>query len=58
LKTSISILLSELKSFDKYFVDNKDATPINPTMGELSKQEWTIFHNKHFEHHFKQFNLT
>ena len=42
----------------KYFKENKDATPINPTMGELNKQEWTIFHNKHFEHHFKQFNLT
>ncbi|MDI9365900.1 MAG: hypothetical protein QM541_13170 [Flavobacterium sp.] len=57
LKTSVSILLSELKEFDKYFDENKDATPINPTMGELNKQEWTIFHNKHFEHHFKQFKL-
>ena len=58
LKFAISILLSELNGFDKYFEENKDATPINPTMGELNKQEWTIFHNKHFEHHFKQFNLT
>jgi oxepin-CoA hydrolase/3-oxo-5,6-dehydrosuberyl-CoA semialdehyde dehydrogenase len=58
LKFAISILLSELNRFDKYFKENKDATPINPTMGELNKQEWTIFHNKHFEHHFKQFNLT
>jgi len=57
LKTSISSLLSELKRFDQYFVDNKDSKPINPTMGELNKLEWTIFHNKHFEHHFKQFNL-
>jgi oxepin-CoA hydrolase/3-oxo-5,6-dehydrosuberyl-CoA semialdehyde dehydrogenase len=58
LKFAISILLSELNRFDKYFKENKYATPINPTMGELNKQEWTIFHNKHFEHHFKQFNLT
>lgn len=58
LKTSISMLLSELDCFDKYFIDNKDLKPINPTMGELNKQEWTIFHNKHFAHHFKQFNLT
>jgi oxepin-CoA hydrolase/3-oxo-5,6-dehydrosuberyl-CoA semialdehyde dehydrogenase len=58
LKFAISILLSELNRFDKYFKENKDATPINPTMGELNNQEWTIFHNKHFEHHFKQFNLT
>ncbi len=58
LKTSITILLSELKAFDKYFEENKDITPLNPTMGELNKREWTIFHSKHFEHHFKQFNLT
>jgi hypothetical protein len=57
LKFAISVLLSELNGFDKYFEENKDATPINPTMGELNKQEWIIFHNKHFEHHFKQFNL-
>lgn len=57
LPMSISKLLSELDDFDNYFIENKDIKPINPTMGELDKKEWTISHNKHFKHHFKQFNL-
>ena len=57
--TSCSVNRAKIdNSLGKYFEENKDATPINPTMGELNKQEWIIFHNKHFEHHFKQFNLT
>lgn len=58
LKTSISILLSELEIFDNYFIAEENAKPMNPTMGKLTKQEWIIFHNKHFEHHFKQFKLS
>lgn len=57
LITSVSMLLSELDAFDKYFNSDQNAVPINPIMGELNKQEWITFHNKHFEHHFKQFKL-
>lgn len=57
LKNSIVKLLLALDMFDKYFIENVNEKPMNPTMGELTKQEWIIFHNKHFKHHFKQFNL-
>lgn len=50
-------LKHELTAFDEYFMNDPDGRPTNPTMGPLRFDEWLIFHNKHFTHHFKQFNL-
>ena len=57
LKTALENLKTELEDFDTYFSNNEATKPVNPILGELNKKEWTIFHNKHFTHHFKQFNL-
>jgi hypothetical protein len=57
LEAAIEKLKHELEDFDLYFADKPDATPTNPTMGPLKYDEWLIFHSKHFNHHFKQFNL-
>jgi hypothetical protein len=57
LQSAIESLNAELTDFDFYFKSNPDSKPVNPVMGELTQQEWTIFHNKHFTHHFKQFGL-
>lgn len=57
LFSAIEELLTEVKDFHHYFQINQDAKPVNPTIGELNHQEWIIFHNKHFEHHFEQFRL-
>ena len=57
LPTSKLKLLSELDNFDLYFLNHENSTPINPVLGPLDKHEWIKFHNKHFTHHFKQFNL-
>ncbi|MDX2127908.1 MAG: DUF1569 domain-containing protein [Chloroherpetonaceae bacterium] len=50
-------LLTALSNFHQFFLENPDAKPMNPTMGELNKTEWETFHTKHFTHHFKQFKL-
>lgn len=50
-------LETELKDFHFYFNENPEAKPTNPTLGKLNYQEWIIFHQKHFKHHFKQFGL-
>ena len=50
-------LKSEIKDYIKYFRDNPDARPVNVTFGELNKEEWEIFHQKHLTHHLKQFGL-
>jgi oxepin-CoA hydrolase/3-oxo-5,6-dehydrosuberyl-CoA semialdehyde dehydrogenase len=47
----------ELKDFDLHFANNPLDKPINPTMGQLNYQEWVIFHNRHFTHHYHQFKL-
>ena len=58
LREAVEQLQDELNGFDQFFHDNPEARPINPTMGPLNFDEWIIFHNKHFTHHFKQFNLS
>ncbi len=57
LSEAIEYLKIELHDFDLYFEKNPDSKPISPVIGELNHQEWMIFHNKHFTHHFKQFGL-
>jgi oxepin-CoA hydrolase / 3-oxo-5,6-dehydrosuberyl-CoA semialdehyde dehydrogenase len=50
-------LLTELNEFYKYFKENFDAKLLNATFGPLNFEEWIVFHNKHFTHHFTQFGL-
>ena len=59
--SSIDEALEKLKNeIDDYFIlfdINPDAKPVNVTFGALNKEEWDIFHNKHFTHHLTQFEL-
>ncbi|MEO5966678.1 MAG: DUF1569 domain-containing protein, partial [Ferruginibacter sp.] len=57
LVTAIATIKKQLAEFDKYFSDYPDSKPMHPTMGILDKNEWNVFHSKHFNHHFKQFDL-
>jgi oxepin-CoA hydrolase/3-oxo-5,6-dehydrosuberyl-CoA semialdehyde dehydrogenase len=57
LNTATDYLDKELTVFDTYFRENPDATFTHPLLGELTYSEWVLFHNKHFSHHFKQFNI-
>jgi len=50
-------LNKEIDDFENYFNDNPAATCIQPRLGALNYNEWIIFHNKHFTHHFKQFGV-
>ncbi len=50
-------LLNEIQDFLTYFEGHDGLKPMNPIYGELTKQEWIIFHQKHFKHHFTQFGL-
>ena len=55
--TALNLLKRELSDYDAYLQTNKNALHIHPTMDVLDDNEWIKFHNKHFTHHFKQFNL-
>lgn len=51
------VLEKELEDYYKYFEEHPDASLVNPTFGELNKNEWDVFHEKHFTHHFGQFGI-
>ncbi|MCP5064206.1 MAG: hypothetical protein GY936_17335 [Ignavibacteriae bacterium] len=50
-------LILEINNFYKYFEAQENSKPMNVTFGPLGKEEWIVFHNKHFVHHFTQFGL-
>lgn len=50
-------LNKELDDFGAYHEANPGAVFTQPRMGPLTGAEWTVLHNKHFNHHFKQFGL-
>jgi len=52
-----SNLLNEVEDYYKYFEQNPDSIIMNPTFGELNKEEWKQFHIKHLTHHLTQFGL-
>lgn len=50
-------LIKEIEAFRTYFEKRPGIKEIHAIFGELNYEEWLIYHNKHFQHHFKQFNL-
>ena len=51
------ILRKEVEDYYKYFEEHPDASLVNATFGELNKNEWDVFHEKHFTHHLGQFGI-
>ena len=58
LGTAIKELEKVINRYDQFFKDNPLIKTAHPVFGFLSKEEWDIFHQKHFTHHFSQFGLT
>jgi len=56
LEMAINQLMQELDDFDKYY-DQPGATAVHFAFGPMGRDEWHIWHGKHFTHHFKQFGL-
>ncbi len=50
-------LEEEIEDYYRLFEENPDVRPVNVTFGELNKEEWDVFHKKHFTHHLSQFGL-
>lgn len=57
LEKAIEKLKSELKIFEEFHKDDIKKSTMHPALGLLNYDEWIVFHNKHFTHHFKQFGL-
>lgn len=57
LEQAIAVLEKEILDYEKFFAENTTAILTNATFGDLNKEEWDLFHEKHFTHHLKQFGL-
>lgn len=50
-------LLAEVDVYLQFWEHNPHSRFSHPIFGELSVNEWHLFHRKHFSHHFTQFGL-
>ncbi len=57
LPTAIEKFWKEFDVFEAHYTETPDSKPMHPVIGELDKNEWILFHNKHVTHHFKQHGL-
>ncbi len=57
MNEAITNLKNRITDFENYYKNNPAQTENHPVFGALNYNEWLHFHNKHFTHHFKQFNL-
>lgn len=54
---AVDELNNSITMFNDYYRMNPQALNKHPVFGALNKNEWIIFHNKHFTHHYQQFGL-
>lgn len=57
IEEAISILKVENDDYKKLYREKPESVFVNPTFGSLNKEEWEVFHRKHFQHHLSQFGL-
>lgn len=50
-------LLAEIQLFESYWNEHQASHFVHPVFGSLNRDEWYLFHSKHFTHHFKQFGF-
>ncbi|MBK9097935.1 MAG: DUF1569 domain-containing protein [bacterium] len=58
LQSAIKEIESVLMRYNKFFETNPSTKTIHPVFGYLTKDEWDIFHKKHFKHHLSQFGIS
>ena len=58
LETAIDELDLLLIKYEEFFKANPDIKTIHPIFGYIGKEEWNIFHKKHFKHHLSQFGIS
>lgn len=56
LEKAIQELQEAIKAFEEHHLETPK-TYAHPAFGELNLDEWHVFHDKHFRHHFNQFGL-
>jgi hypothetical protein len=57
LNTAKKEFMQEIQNFFSYYSGHPSKTEMHPVFGLLDRQGWVALHNKHFTHHFRQFEL-
>lgn len=57
LETAKEELLKSLDDYASFFEENSTSKTMHPRFGRLNFEEWELFHEKHFNHHFEQFGI-
>jgi hypothetical protein len=57
LSSAKEAFLNELKKFFDCYATDASKKVLHPIFGLLDKEGWITLHNKHFKHHFRQFEL-
>lgn len=57
LKSAIMELENIFERYEQFFGNNPTIKTAHPVFGNLTKAEWDVFHQKHFNHHLSQFGL-
>lgn len=57
IKEAVAGLREEMTKFEQHFAGKNGHTENHPVFGPLTYDEWIIYQNKHFKHHFRQFGL-
>jgi len=58
LNKAIIELENVQKRYEQFFINNPSIKTVHPVFGYLTKEEWDIFHQKHFKHHLSQFGIS
>lgn len=58
LRSAVKEFENLLHRYELFFTHNPSIKTIHPIFGYLDKDEWDVFHTKHFKHHLSQFGLS
>lgn len=58
LQSAINQLENIIIRYNEFFSKNPGVKTVHPIFGYLTKEEWDLFHKKHFKHHLGQFGLS
>ncbi|MEM9885549.1 MAG: phenylacetic acid degradation bifunctional protein PaaZ [Bacteroidota bacterium] len=57
LEEAKTAFIDSLNTVKEQYKNESNFLAFNPTFGDLSRYEWKLYCQKHFQHHFEQFGL-
>jgi hypothetical protein len=57
LEDAKAALIQSIEEFEMYYQQHPESKHNHPVFGPLNGEEWSVFHQKHFTHHFIQFGM-